>query len=193
MSAHGSRIKYSEKCQHHNPAAFINNGGLSAMPRHLLAGSRRHRVGAWGSQCTDSVLPLALHGCGLWPRKTRAAAWRFIVAGMAAGTPRALPRDLLWREDGSTPCGTRTRNLRIRSPTPCPLGQGGYASLRLHNSWKACLPRSLWWSGTRRLQCHGVCWAGREIDSQLCPASPSKKQALAPPAGLEPAIFGLEV
>ena len=26
----------------------------------------------------------------------------------------------------STPCGTRTRNLRIRSPTPCPLGQGGY-------------------------------------------------------------------
>ena len=26
---------------------------------------------------------------------------------------------------GVTPCGTRTRNLRIRSPTPCPLGQGG--------------------------------------------------------------------
>ena len=25
----------------------------------------------------------------------------------------------------STPCGTRTRNLRIKSPTPCPLGQGG--------------------------------------------------------------------
>jgi hypothetical protein len=24
-----------------------------------------------------------------------------------------------------TPCGTRARNLRIRSPTPCPLGQGG--------------------------------------------------------------------
>ena len=24
-----------------------------------------------------------------------------------------------------TPCETRTRNLRIRSPTPCPLGQGG--------------------------------------------------------------------
>ena len=29
----------------------------------------------------------------------------------------------------TTPCGTRTRNLRIRSPTPCPLGQGG---LTLH-------------------------------------------------------------
>jgi hypothetical protein len=28
-------------------------------------------------------------------------------------------------EHTSTPCGTRTRNLRIRSPTPCPLGQGG--------------------------------------------------------------------
>jgi hypothetical protein len=27
-----------------------------------------------------------------------------------------------------TPCGTRTRNLRIRSPTPCPLGQGGWCS-----------------------------------------------------------------
>ena len=24
-----------------------------------------------------------------------------------------------------TPCGMRTRNLRIRGPTPCPLGQGG--------------------------------------------------------------------
>ena len=27
-----------------------------------------------------------------------------------------------------TPCGTRTRNLRIRSPTPCPSCQGGHAS-----------------------------------------------------------------
>ena len=36
-----------------------------------------------------------------------------------------------------TPCGTRTRNLRIRSPTPCPLGQGGHgkmlAILRMRN------------------------------------------------------------
>ena len=37
----------------------------------------------------------------------------------------SLPR---WRVSlhQSTPCGTRARNLRIRSPTPCPLGQGGY-------------------------------------------------------------------
>ena len=28
-----------------------------------------------------------------------------------------------------TPCGTRARNLRIRGPTPCPLGQGGNVSV----------------------------------------------------------------
>ena len=37
----------------------------------------------------------------------------------------------------TTPCGTRTRNLRIRSPTPCPLGQGGrcimYMSFLVHS------------------------------------------------------------
>ena len=30
-----------------------------------------------------------------------------------------------------TPGGTRTRNLRIRSPTPCPLGHGGTMSVIL--------------------------------------------------------------
>jgi hypothetical protein len=38
-----------------------------------------------------------------------------------------------------TPCGTRTRNLRIRSPTPCPLGQGGrYYSMefRRHSTFQ---------------------------------------------------------
>ena len=34
----------------------------------------------------------------------------------------------------STPCGTRTRNLRIRSPTPCPLGQGGCRAARNHDN-----------------------------------------------------------
>ena len=29
----------------------------------------------------------------------------------------------------STPCGTQTHNLRIRGPTPCPLGQGGHVPL----------------------------------------------------------------
>ena len=28
----------------------------------------------------------------------------------------------------NTPGGTRARNLRIRSPTPCPLGHGGLKS-----------------------------------------------------------------
>ena len=28
-------------------------------------------------------------------------------------------------EKGNTPCGTGAHNLRIRGPTPCPLGQGG--------------------------------------------------------------------
>ena len=32
------------------------------------------------------------------------------------------------RTISSTPCGTRAHNLRIRSPTPCPLGQGGQCS-----------------------------------------------------------------
>ena len=37
----------------------------------------------------------------------------------------------------TSPCGTRTRNLRIRSPTPCALGQGGrcimYMSSLVHS------------------------------------------------------------
>ena len=33
----------------------------------------------------------------------------------------------------NTPCGTRTRNLRIRSPTPCPLGQGGLLRCDKHH------------------------------------------------------------
>jgi hypothetical protein len=41
----------------------------------------------------------------------------------------------------SAPCGTRTRNLRIRSPTPCPLGQGGW--------WPQGPP--VWWQIPDRL------------------------------------------
>ena len=41
----------------------------------------------------------------------------------------------------STPCGTRTRNLRIRSPTPCPLGQGGWW---LHCGYDISCIRTTW-------------------------------------------------
>ena len=43
--------------------------------------------------------------------------------------PRAAGIPLSWLcQCWSTPCGTRTRTLRIRSPTPCPLGQGGHSA-----------------------------------------------------------------
>ena len=53
-------------------------------------------------------------------------------------TPRSFAAEMANKTDGvqnisekrDTPCGTRTRNLRIRSPTPCPLGQGGCCSHR---------------------------------------------------------------
>ena len=46
----------------------------------------------------------------------------------------------------STPCGTRTRNLRIRSLTPCPLGQGGCSIKVIQQCWaqpeQACVCRA---------------------------------------------------
>ena len=66
--------------------------------------------------------------------------WRTVpcvhVCVGASGAPVCLPGgfsfDTGWpvRPNLRTPCGTRTRNLRIRSPTPCPLGQGGNACVR---------------------------------------------------------------
>ena len=42
----------------------------------------------------------------------------------------------------NTSCGTRARNLRIRSPTPCPLGQGGHS---VHaNIRKAATSKAPW-------------------------------------------------
>ena len=41
---------------------------------------------------------------------------------LAFATPGSLCRTPL----RNSPGGTRARNLRIRSPTPCPLGQGGH-------------------------------------------------------------------
>ena len=48
-----------------------------------------------------------------------------------------------------TPCGTRTRNLRIRSPTPCPLGQGGNWSCHI-KLYRACMPRLIVWAALSR-------------------------------------------
>ena len=52
-----------------------------------------------------------------------------------------------------TPCGTRTHNLRIRSPTPCPLGQGGLkpcaSLLNYHKSNRAIKRKSNSATGTR--------------------------------------------
>ncbi len=45
------------------------------------------------------------------------ARWFAQPAGVTHGFQSACHKN--------TPCGTRARNLRIRSPTPCPLGQGG--------------------------------------------------------------------
>ena len=61
--------------------------------------------------------------------------WRTVpcvrVCVGVCSAPVSLPKDTLpdtgqpERRNPRTPCGTRTRNLRIRSLTPCPLGQGG--------------------------------------------------------------------
>ena len=45
-----------------------------------------------------------------------------------------------------TPCGTRTRNLRILIPTPCPFGQGGRCIKQYvrHNLRKLRWSHTLW-------------------------------------------------
>ncbi len=62
-------------------------------------------------------------------RKTNANLARAFLRGTASpGARQAFRRPEMpgtMQRFMNTPCGTRARNLRIRSPTPCPLGQEG--------------------------------------------------------------------
>jgi hypothetical protein len=56
-----------------------------------------------------------------------ASATRAAVGATARGHPGSSHSERVTQLGLArpTPCGTRARNLRIRGPTPCPLGQGG--------------------------------------------------------------------
>ena len=83
---------------------------------------------------------------------------------------------LRWR--GNTPGGTRTRNLRIRGPTPCPLGHGGAQRLLASHGFDAALRLSLAHcvvSAARRsltrpgALIRAACgWRGPRLDSPRC-------------------------
>ena len=149
----------------------------------------------------------------------------------------------------NTSCGSRTRNLRIRGPTPCPLGQGGYHDAAriydcLRNVHAHIWPALRAWP-RKEMQTHAVrqrhthththtdtrartsakieprehwacvtflmarrrnaeMWPGNSVKNRSGPRNESGSEcarqlrkryaaAEAPPAGLEPAIFGLEV
>ena len=88
----------------------------------------------------------------------------------------------------NTPCGTRTHNLRIRGPTPCPLGQGGHVGIApgAFKTHCADMPRRR--AAGREAPCRlrsaaaRICWTW--------PLSDWAGQMIL--AGLEPAIFGSE-
>ena len=54
------------------------------------------------------------------------AAIIFFEGGQQLGSQR-LP-SIPCASTSFTPCGTRTRHLQVRSPTPCPLGQGRHVN-----------------------------------------------------------------
>ena len=88
---------------------------------------------------------------------------------LSAATDRSLPHrhrstslHLLNKGVAShhhTPCGTRAHNLRIRGPTPCPLGQGGSCcgSSRLSTRMTATSLRAIFGSDDR--PCPAICTA----------------------------------
>ena len=83
---------------------------LNARPWQLrLFGSQ-----AWGllGRAKQSLRP---------PPPRAPKRWRGAMGGTGrrGGVGQMVPKLMC------TPCGTRAHNLRIRGPTPCPLGQGG--------------------------------------------------------------------
>ena len=95
--------------------------------RHSMTGPRRTPANRLGASAAAPTSRRAVRLTGIWERSVALAAPRGAARPRtpaehprAPSTPRGLSRH------SGTPCGTRTRNLRIRSPTPCPLGQGGF-------------------------------------------------------------------
>ena len=116
-----STIKYLELQAH----------GTCWRARHE-ARAHRHRTGAGLAQTAGSChvqqapvvetrRPRAILCLGLQTRRPAAGH----LTGLGLGHSGALSTAQLQRGTQCTPCGTRARNLRIRGPTPCPLGQGG--------------------------------------------------------------------
>ena len=72
--------------------------------------------------CLDLLGP-SKHDCRTLARRRWALTRR---RGEAHGCRWMAELEHQQQQEQCTPCGTRARNLRIRGPTPCPLGQGGY-------------------------------------------------------------------
>ena len=81
-----------------------------------LAGARELHRGARAKRTDLEIAPPPF--CRHAPKERK----RLIFQTQRAKRTRFFPMS-------NTPCGTRARNLRIRGPTPCPLGQGGSAHL----------------------------------------------------------------
>ena len=89
-------------------------------PKIWMAGPFNHATNNLGGSCyhrhcVRAVKEMDSKSIGLCPQGFESPRRRF----------EAVFTSIAYMDNWCTPCGTRTRNLRIRSPTPCPLGQGG--------------------------------------------------------------------